>query len=168
MARYFTLAKALTTLGNPICISECSGVQGSSQGIVEMVVLIVDDEPPVAETLAGVFRRAGHQSHWVGDPVKAFLLAQDINPDLLVADVMMPGASGTGIELAIRFHTEFPNCKILLISGQAETNDLLEGAKAQGYDFPLLAKPIWPPTLLEEAEKIVGVESNRKVVGGAF
>lgn len=131
-----------------------------------MVVLIVDDEPPVAETLASVFRRAGHKSHWVGSAVKAFLLAQDIHPDLLVADVMMPG--GTGIDLAIRFHTEFPNCKVLLISGQAETNDLLERARAEGYNFDLLAKPIWPPALLETAERIVGVKGERKVLRRAL
>ncbi|MGZ4787190.1 MAG: response regulator, partial [Terriglobales bacterium] len=60
----------------------------------------------MAETLAGVFRRAGYQSQWVGSAVHAILLAQQINPDLLVADVMMPGS--TGIELAIRFRKEFP------------------------------------------------------------
>src|SRR3954462_858904 len=119
-----------------------------------MVILIVDDEPFVAETLAGVFRRAGHQAHWVTSVVRAFLLAQEFHPDLLVADVMMPVS--TGIELAIRFRTEFPDCKILLISGQAETNDLLEQAKQQGYDFPILAKPIWPPDLLKKAEQLLG------------
>ena len=125
-----------------------------------MVILIVDDEPFVAETLAGVFRRAGHQAHWVGGPVQAILLAQQIHPDLLVADVMMPVA--TGIELAIRFHSEFPHCKILLISGQAETNDLLEDAKKRGFDFAILAKPIWPPDLLQTAEKILGIERDSK------
>ncbi|MGZ4813758.1 MAG: response regulator [Terriglobales bacterium] len=125
-----------------------------------MVVLIVDDEPFVAETLAGVFRRAGYQSQWVGSAVHAILLAQQINPDLLVADVMMPGS--TGIELAIRFRKEFPGCKVLLISGQAETNDLLEEAKEQGYDFAIMAKPIWPPDLLKRAEKLLGIDGKSK------
>jgi CheY-like chemotaxis protein len=125
-----------------------------------MVVLIVDDEPFVAETLAGIFRRAGHQSEWVSGAAKAFLLAQEIHPDLLVADVMMPVS--TGIELAIRFRSEFPDCKILLISGRAETDDLLEDAKEKGFEFQIVAKPIWPPDLLETAEKILGVDCQSK------
>ena len=123
-----------------------------------MVVLIVDDEPFIAETLAGVFRRAGHRASWVGSAVHAVLLAEEIQPDLLVADVVMPGE--TGIQLAIRFRSEFPNCRVLLISGQAETNDLLEHAKDQGYDFAIVPKPIWPPDLLEAAERIMGIERN--------
>jgi DNA-binding response OmpR family regulator len=125
-----------------------------------MVVLIVDDEPSVAGTLASVFRRAGFRSFWVSGAVKAFLLAQEINPDLLLADVMMPDFNG--IELAIRFRSEFPDCKILLMSGQAETDDLLERAKEQGYDFQVVAKPIWPPDLLTIAEKVLGVHPNEK------
>ena len=92
--------------------------------------------------------------------MKAFLLAQEINPDLLLADVVMPGF--TGIDLAIRFRREFPDCKILLMSGQAETDDLLERAKEQGYDFRVVAKPIWPPDLLTMAEKILGVPPKSK------
>ena len=125
-----------------------------------MVVLIVDDEPSVAGTLASVFRRSGYRSYWVSGAVKAFLLAQQINPDLLLTDVMMPGFSG--IDLAIRFRSEFPDCKILLMSGQAETDDLLERAKEQGYDFQVVAKPIWPPDLLAVAEKVLGVPPKSK------
>ena len=41
-----------------------------------------------------------------------------------------------------------PNCKILLISGQAATADLLERARAQGHEFEILAKPVHPTDLL--------------------
>jgi hypothetical protein len=45
---------------------------------------------------------------------------------------------------------QFPSCKILLFSGQAATLDLLDGARAQGYDFRLLQKPVFPSELLSE------------------
>ena len=60
----------------------------------------------------------------------------------------MPGISG--IELAIQMRARYPNCKILLFSGQAATLDLLEGARAQGYDFRLLQKPVFPSVFLCE------------------
>jgi hypothetical protein len=49
---------------------------------------------------------------------------------------------------------QHPNCKILLFSGQAATLDLLEGARAQGYDFRLLQKPVFPSEFLFEIGQI--------------
>jgi CheY-like chemotaxis protein len=60
----------------------------------------------------------------------------------------MPGISG--IDLAIQMRAQYPNCKILLFSGQAATSDLLESARAQGYDFRLLQKPVHPSEFLFE------------------
>jgi CheY-like chemotaxis protein len=60
----------------------------------------------------------------------------------------MPGISG--IYLAITMRALYPNCKILLFSGQAATLDLLETARARGYDFRLLQKPVFPSELLYE------------------
>jgi CheY-like chemotaxis protein len=60
----------------------------------------------------------------------------------------MPGISG--IDLAIQMRAQYPNCKILLFSGQAATSDLLEHARDQGYDFRLLQKPVHPSEFLFE------------------
>ena len=67
-------------------------------------------------------------------------------PALLISDVMMPGM--TGVELAIHFRKAQPECNILLFSGQAVTADLLDKARAEGYDFDLLSKPVHPADLL--------------------
>jgi CheY-like chemotaxis protein len=64
----------------------------------------------------------------------------------LIADVVMPGI--TGIEVAIAVRNRLPDCKILLFSGQATTNDLLELAKTHGHEFEIVAKPIHPTDLL--------------------
>jgi hypothetical protein len=52
--------------------------------------------------------------------------------------------------LAIQMRAQYPNCKILLFSGQAANLDLLESARAQGYDFRLLQKPVHPSEFLLE------------------
>jgi len=59
---------------------------------------------------------------------------------------MMPQLSG--VDLAISIRQEHPDCKVLLFSGQAETDDLLLNARKKGYDFHLLAKPLHPGDLL--------------------
>jgi DNA-binding NtrC family response regulator len=67
-------------------------------------------------------------------------------PDLLISDVVMRDYSG--INLAIRMRVQYPKCKILLFSGQASTQDLLQDARRQGYNFQLLQKPVHPSAML--------------------
>lgn len=122
-----------------------------------MTVLIVDDEKVVAESMAAIFRLSGYQSFTANSPAEALVLAREIRPQLLITDVVMPGE--TGIQLAIKITAELPTCKVLLMSGQAETSNLLDEAEQQGYRFEILAKPVWPPDLLQRAARIMGKES---------
>jgi hypothetical protein len=56
---------------------------------------------------------------------------------------------------AIQIKTQYPSCKILLLSGQAATLDLLRQARAQGHHFDLILKPIPPTEFLLEIGKRV-------------
>jgi CheY-like chemotaxis protein len=82
--------------------------------------------------------------------LEALEAARTVKPDLVIADVVMPGLSG--IHLAIQLKELCPTCKVLLFSGQAKTEDLLEAARKQGHDFAVLAKPIRPTDLLARIE----------------
>ena len=54
-----------------------------------------------------------------------------------------------GVELAIALTKMSPGVKILLVSGQAGTSDILEESRQKGFEFPLLAKPIHPLKLID-------------------
>ena len=110
------------------------------------VVFVVDDEAVIAETLAIILSQAGFQATAFDRPQKAIAARAALTPALLISDVVMPGM--TGVELAIHFRKAQPKCKILLFSGQASTANLLEKARAEGYDFDLLLKPVHPADLL--------------------
>ena len=111
-------------------------------------IFIVDDEPVIASSLAAILRLSGFSAGFFTSPREALVAARSESPDLLISDVAMPDISG--IDLAIQMRAQHPNCKILLFSGQAATSDLLEGARAQGYDFRLLQKPVHPSVFLAE------------------
>ncbi len=109
-------------------------------------VLVVDDERVIADTLSMILNQSGFEARAVYSGEGALELAKTYQPDMLISDVIM--ADLNGIDAAIRIRELLPRIKILLFSGQAATADLLEKARAQGYEFEILAKPVHPQDLL--------------------
>lgn len=117
-------------------------------------VFVVDDEFIIASTLGLILRNKGFDAISFNGPLDALEAARSLVPDLLISDVIMPGLSG--IELAIRLQAQCPDCKVLLFSGQAATSGLLEAARARGYDFEILSKPVHPTDLLRKIAEATG------------
>jgi CheY-like chemotaxis protein len=111
-----------------------------------MRVLIVDDEKTLADTLVMIIRREGYEAASAYSGVAALQKIESFTPDCVISDVIMPGMNG--IELCSLIEQKYPDCRILLFSGQASTNELLEQARAQGHTWELLAKPVDPAELL--------------------
>lgn len=119
-------------------------------------VFVVDDEPVIAGTLVEILRRDGYDAIPFISAEDAITSAKNLPPDLLLSDVVMPGMSG--LKLALHFKQVYPDCRILLLSGQAATLDLLQAARLRGYDFEILAKPIHPRDLLKRIMDCVSTE----------
>jgi CheY-like chemotaxis protein len=109
------------------------------------VILVVDDEPVIADTLTAVLRRSGFAAFAAYDGLSALELAAAIPPQLLISDIAMPRMNG--VELAMTLVNTIPDCKVLLFSGHASHTDLIEAGEA-GFDFPLLTKPVHPALML--------------------
>lgn len=129
-----------------ITLDEISTHLKAPMALLSPVILVVDDEPIIADTLAAILRQQKYAALTAYDAASALDLVSLIPPHLLISDVLMPGMSG--VELAIAMRKVVPDCKVLLFSGQARSVDLLADARAAGYDFTLLEKPIHPAELL--------------------
>jgi CheY-like chemotaxis protein len=117
---------------------------------VKPKVLVVDDERVIADTLAMILNQSGFDARAVYSGEKAIEMASTFTPDMLITDVIM--ADLNGIDAAIMIRSILPKIKILLFSGQAATADLLEKARAKGYEFEILAKPVHPQDLLSRLQ----------------
>jgi CheY-like chemotaxis protein len=117
---------------------------------VKPKVLVVDDERVIADTLAMILNQSGFEARAVYSGEKAVEMASTFSPDMLITDVIM--ADLNGIDAAIMIRSLLPKIKILLFSGQAATADLLEKARAKGYEFEILAKPVHPQDLLSRLQ----------------
>jgi CheY-like chemotaxis protein len=114
------------------------------------VVLVVDDEPMVADTLAMILCEEGFEAKAAYGGQSALTFARKTQPSFLISDIHMPGMNG--LELAITVASELPECGVLLFSGQATEHDLA-AARAKGYDFPLLAKPVHPEEIIRHVRE---------------
>jgi len=125
----------------------------------QLLVFVVDDERLIAMTLSLILTHAGFSTAWFTVPEEALRAAVRAAPHLLLSDVAMPTMSG--VHLAITMTSRWPTCKVLLLSGQAETADLLCEARSLGFSFRLLSKPIDPSCLLMEIRTILSQPGGR-------
>jgi DNA-binding response OmpR family regulator len=110
------------------------------------VVLVVDDERTIADTLAIILSKNGFAAIAAYEGQGALEIARVIPPDLLLSDVAMPGMSG--VDLAIAVTRRIADCKVLLFSGQSSTADLISKARVEGHNFQALTKPLHPEFLI--------------------
>jgi CheY-like chemotaxis protein len=118
----------------------------SFQAPMQPVVLVVDDEQVIADTLVAILGRSGYMALAAYDGAAALEIARVIPPQMLITDVHMPGMSG--IDLAIAVMGAVPDCKVLLFSGRASMAEMLAVSRRAGYDFGAVSKPIHPTELL--------------------
>ena len=124
-----------------------AGESGNGASAKRGKILVVDDQAVIADTLVTILKASGCSATAAYSGEAALeVIATDL-PDLLITDVSMPGMNG--VELAIKVRQDYPQCKVLLFSGHSSAAHLIEEARAKGYDFTLLQKPIHPRDLLE-------------------
>lgn len=117
------------------------------------VVLVVDDEKIIADTLVAILNQAGFASAAAYSAASAIEMASIIPPDLLLTDIVMPGMNG--VDLAEAIQQTIPDCRIVMFSGQASTVDYLSLGRTFRTRVELLAKPIAPRELISALTQLL-------------
>jgi two-component system, OmpR family, response regulator len=84
-------------------------------------VLVVDDEPSLAELLASVLRYEGWEIRTAGDGAGAVRAARDFRPDAVVLDIMLPDFDG--LEVLRRVRAEIPHVCVLFLTARDAVED---------------------------------------------
>lgn len=95
-------------------------------------ILIVEDEPKMAELLQKYLAAAGYTSRHVAHGNDAVPAVQASLPDLILLDVMLPGTDGWQICQALRRFTDVP---VLMLTARAEEEDRLRGLELGADDY---------------------------------
>jgi DNA-binding NtrC family response regulator len=122
-------------------------------------VLIVDDEAVVADSLQLILSSRRYEVRTAYSAESAIEVLAEWRPDLAVIDVMLPKMNG--IELAGIVSSNYPSCRILLISGHPGTAELLNEAKSHGISYDILAKPLHPTFILDTVANLIPAKNNQ-------
>lgn len=112
-------------------------------------VLLVEDNPAVADASAVLLEQLGYTVRWVSDAETALEEIEANGVDLVFSDIIMPGKMD-GLKLARAIRERNPELPILLTTGYSE------GASAVRADFPVLRKPYQLHELSHELSKLTG------------
>jgi DNA-binding NtrC family response regulator len=122
-------------------------------------IFFVDDEPGIANTTAQILQMEGFDCVSFCDPLALIVSCEETPPDLVISDIIMPQMNG--FDLASLLLASYPQCKILLFTGQAGVEDLREYASELGHDIEVLSKPLHPQKLIEKV-RMIEVEERQE------
>src|SRR5262249_29134028 len=116
--------------------------------------LVVDDDRPLAETIAQTLQEEGDQVSVAFDGYEAGVKMATLKPDLPILDLIVPGMDGFAVCQRVKADPEGKRTKILAMTGCVHTGYV---AKAVEYGADLcLEKPFRMQTLKEAAAKLLG------------
>lgn len=104
-------------------------------------ILIVDDEPAVADLIEAVLRTEGYTVAIARDGAQGLMLARDWNPDLILMDVMLPGVDGVTAIRRLKADPETADIPIVAMSAgrtiRSQSDDLSEADAALSKPFDI-------------------------------
>jgi two-component system nitrogen regulation response regulator NtrX len=106
--------------------------------MVKPVVLIVDDEEGIRETLSGIFEDEGCSVVTANSGEEALDLLKEQNPDLILLDIWLPGIDG--IKILEEIKVLRPDLPVIMISGHGNIELAVKATRLGAYDF--LEKPL--------------------------
>ena len=113
-------------------------------------VLVVDDEDHIVELARIYLTREGYEVEGVGDGSQALARFGQIKPDLVILDIMLPGANGLEICKEIWKQSQVP---IIMLTARDEVTDKVVGLEVGADDY--LTKPFHPQELVARAKALL-------------
>lgn len=124
---------------------------GSADTLEPMaLVLVVEDEPEIAEVLEGYLRREGFRTERASDGWQALHLVRAAQPDLVLLDIMLPEMDGLEVLRRIRSSSHTP---VILVTARTEDLDKLLGLELGADDY--VTKPFSPREVVARVKAVL-------------
>ena len=128
-------------------------------------ILVVDDEPDITALVAYHLAKAGHRVSTAANGPDALRSAREERPDLVILDVMLPGASGYDVLAELRKRDETKDVGVILLTARREEPDRIRGLQLGADDY--LTKPFSPQELVLRVDAVLRRLTSPAVVSGS-
>ncbi len=122
-------------------------------------ILVVDDEPEIAELMRYHLARAGHDVVTAGNGWDALAAIRDARPDLLLLDLMLPDLDGFGVCEILRRDPATATLPIVIVSAWSSGDSRNLGLELGALDY--LTKPFSPHELVTRVNRILTHRADR-------
>ena len=136
-------------LVDPTPLDRRTGTYQASIGerdVSTQCILVVDDYEPLLKASRGILEDEGYTVFTATDGAQALEVMEEVSPNLIVADIMMPHMDGYELCRAVRAQAEWVSIPFLFLTARAEREDRLKGKEMGVEDY--LIKPFDPQELL--------------------
>ena len=122
--------------------------------VVEARILVVEDDPTVAEVVVDYLRNAGLEPRHVMDGLTALETASTWQPDLVILDLMLPGADGIEVCRSLRAGRD-PQARlpVIMLTALGEESDRVRGLESGADDY--VTKPFSPRELTLRVQAVL-------------
>ena len=121
--------------------------------IVTQRILIVEDEPSIAELIAINLTHAGYKVDKAMQTELALSLMKESLPDLLILDWMLPGKSGVQFAKELRSNDRTRGLPILMLTAKSDESDKVSGLDSGADDY--VTKPFSPKELIARVKALL-------------
>jgi two-component system alkaline phosphatase synthesis response regulator PhoP len=126
-------------------------------------ILVVDDEPDILEILAYNLRKEGFQVTTASNGEEGLKKAEEVKPDLIILDIMMPQMDGVEVCRNIRSRKEFDSTLIAFLTAREEDYSQIAALDVGGDDY--ITKPIKPRVLMSRVKALLRRPSGKAEEG---
>jgi DNA-binding response OmpR family regulator len=113
-------------------------------------VLVVDDEEAILKVVSYALAQEGYEVHTASDGPGAEFIFEQLRPDIVVLDIMLPGKSGLDVARDLREHSDTP---IIMLSARGDEVDRILGLEFGADDY--VTKPFSPRELVSRVKAIL-------------
>ena len=120
---------------------------------MEPLILIVEDEPPLVEVIKYNFESAGFRTTVASDGNEALLQAEELLPELIILDWMLPERSGIEVCRELRKRKNTKATPIIMLTARSEEIDKVKGLENGADDY--VVKPFSPKELIARSKALL-------------
>lgn len=114
-------------------------------------ILLVEDNPAISQLVSFKLKKHGFDFHHRANGKEGLEAIEEIKPDLVILDVMLPSMNGFEILRQLRLKEDISDTKVIMLTSKNRVDDIEKGFSFKVEDY--IAKPFKPAELIMRIEK---------------